>query len=105
MDGRLCVWDIKSGKRPVTTMHAPDNRWENVTQCSLLANAGQPYCALSYLILLRRPILKMAVHHDGLVGFCTQTGTFMVARHDSAAAFHGSYGDVICRALCSKRVP
>ncbi|KAL3139772.1 hypothetical protein ABBQ38_004075 [Trebouxia sp. C0009 RCD-2024] len=46
MDGRLCVWDIKSGKRPVSILHSPDNR----------------------------PILRMAVHHDGLVAFCTQTG-------------------------------
>ena len=26
LDGRLCVWDIKSGRRPVSTLHAPDNR-------------------------------------------------------------------------------
>lgn len=26
MDGRLCVWDIKSGKRPVSILHSPDNR-------------------------------------------------------------------------------
>ena len=26
MDGRLCVWDMRNGRRPVSTMHAPDNR-------------------------------------------------------------------------------
>ncbi|KAL3154336.1 hypothetical protein ABBQ32_013819 [Trebouxia sp. C0010 RCD-2024] len=56
MDGRLCVWDIKSGKRPISILHSPDNR----------------------------PILKMAVHHDGLVAFCTHTGLYVAdVFHDS----------------------
>lgn len=59
MDGRLCVWDIKSGKRPVSTVHSPDNR----------------------------PILKMAVHHDGLVAFCTQSGLYVANVFQASAIY------------------
>lgn len=26
MDGRLCVWDLNHGKRPVSTVQSPDGR-------------------------------------------------------------------------------
>ena len=34
MDGRLCVWDMTTGRQPVSTMQAPDNRSVYAMQCN-----------------------------------------------------------------------
>ena len=41
MDGRLCVWDINIGNRPVSILRSPDNRWEYAMLMSGVS-AGDP---------------------------------------------------------------
>lgn len=88
LDGRLCVWDLSQGKRPVSTLFSPDGRSEIILsrpvvaqRCPVPTSCWEHCSAQIWVACLCRPILKMAVRNDGLVAFCTQTGPFLLLNH------------------------